>query len=142
VRLRNRFTQLCNHVADSRRFTHHPTPKGVSHISPAVATLRRFASLPWVNPPAEFPNPESRCIISADCRPVCHVPCAICHCWLRAQSGHRLHHGLATNRTVCQPRPTRPNSPTAEPLHATLQPCSRSPTLHASPNPKPGFTYH
>jgi hypothetical protein len=38
------------------------TPKRVSHISPVVATLRRFASLPWVNRPAKFPNPESGCI--------------------------------------------------------------------------------
>src|SRR6266446_7395616 len=34
-------------------------PAGVSHISPVVATLRRSTSLPCVNRPAEFRNPEA-----------------------------------------------------------------------------------
>ena len=44
-------------------FPPSPNPNGVSHISPVVATLRRLASLPWVNRPPELPNPESGCIM-------------------------------------------------------------------------------
>jgi hypothetical protein len=31
-------------------------PNGVSHLSPVVATLRRLASLPWVNVPTNSPT--------------------------------------------------------------------------------------
>src|SRR2546425_11118954 len=51
-------------------------PKGVSHISPVVATLRRFASLPWVNRLAGFRNPESGCIITFSGNLVTLQPCS------------------------------------------------------------------